>query len=60
VKGLFVAGDWTDTAVPCSMESAARSAALTAEAILGSDHALPPPETYGLVGLLRSRRKTKK
>lgn len=60
VDGLFVAGDWTDTAVPCSMESAARSAALAAEAILGEAHAVPAPETYGLVGLLRSRRKTKK
>jgi 15-cis-phytoene desaturase len=55
VSGLLVAGDWTDTALPCSMESAARSAALAAEAILGHELALPAPETYGLVGLLRRR-----
>jgi len=55
VAGLLLAGDWTDTAVPCSMESAARSAALAAEAILGRPLALPAPETCGLVGLLRRR-----
>jgi 15-cis-phytoene desaturase len=54
-SGLYLAGDWTDTALPCSMESAARSAALAAEAILGGTLALPAPETYGLVGLLRAR-----
>ncbi|GAB3761578.1 FAD-dependent oxidoreductase [Ramlibacter monticola] len=56
VTGLLLAGDWTDTALPCSMESAARSAALAAEVILQRTIALAPPETYGLVGLLRSRR----
>jgi uncharacterized protein with NAD-binding domain and iron-sulfur cluster len=55
VTGLLVAGDWTDTAVPCSMESAARSAALAAEVVLGGTLALPAPETHGLVGLLRKR-----
>ena len=55
VAGLLLAGDWTDTAVPCSMESAARSAALACEAVLGPGHALPAPETCGLVGLLRRR-----
>lgn len=53
VQGLLLAADWTDTAVPCSMESAARSAALACDAVLGTASALPPPETYGLVGLLR-------
>jgi len=57
VAGLLLAGDWTDTAVPCSMESAARSAALAAQAILGRPLALPAPETYGLVGLLRARTR---
>jgi len=33
--GLFLAGDWTRTALPSSMESAARSGFLAAEAILG-------------------------
>ena len=55
VQGLLVAGDWTDTAVPCSMESAARSAALAVEAVLGPGVAVPAPETGGLVGLLRKR-----
>jgi 15-cis-phytoene desaturase len=34
VPGLFLAGDWTRTALPSSMESAARSGFLAAEAIL--------------------------
>ena len=59
--GLWIAGDWTATGLPCSMESAARSAALAAEAIaasLGRHVRLvqPLPETQGLVGLLRRRR----
>jgi uncharacterized protein with NAD-binding domain and iron-sulfur cluster len=56
LRGLFLAGDWTDTAVPCSMESAARSAALAADAILGGSRALPAPETWGLPGLLRRKQ----
>jgi 15-cis-phytoene desaturase len=60
VEGLFLAADWVDTAIPCSMESAARAASLAADAILGTSNTMPPPQTYGLVGLLRSRRKTKK
>ena len=52
VRGLWLAGDWTATAVPCSMESAARSGALAAEAAalqLGRTLRLakPPPETTG-------------
>lgn len=58
VRGLWLAGDWTATAVPCSMESAARSAAVAAEAVaahLGRSLRLvkPPPETTGLVAALR-------
>ncbi|WP_427913232.1 hydroxysqualene dehydroxylase [Ramlibacter sp. MMS24-I3-19] len=58
VEGLCVAGDWTDTALPCSMESAARSGALAAEAVLedlGREVriAIDAPDTRGLVGLLR-------
>jgi uncharacterized protein with NAD-binding domain and iron-sulfur cluster len=58
--GLWVAGDWTDTALPFSMESAARSGALAAEGVLadlGREQriAIDPPETTGLVGLLRHR-----
>jgi uncharacterized protein with NAD-binding domain and iron-sulfur cluster len=60
VHGLLLAGDWTATAVPCSMESAARSGALAAEAVaqgLGRTLrvAKPAPETTGLVALLRER-----
>lgn len=62
VDGLWLAGDWTDTAVPCSMESAARSGALAAEAVLDDlgRHlriAIDAPETRGLVGLLRRGRR---
>lgn len=60
VPGLWLAGDWTATAVPCSMESAARSGALAAEAAaarLGRRLRLarPPPETVGAAALLRVR-----
>ena len=62
VDGLWVAGDWTDTSLPCSMESAARSGALAAEAVLDDlgrqlRIAIDPPETRGLVGLLRHRQR---
>jgi hypothetical protein len=58
--GLWIAGDWTDTQLPCSMESAARSGALAAEAVLDKDGresklAIAAPETRGLIGLLRRR-----
>jgi 15-cis-phytoene desaturase len=61
VDGLWIAGDWTRTALPCSMESAARSGALAAEALLAHAGRTPPriaidaPDTRGLVGLLRKR-----
>ncbi|MFD1581273.1 hydroxysqualene dehydroxylase [Ramlibacter ginsenosidimutans] len=55
VRGLFLASDWCDTGVPCSMESAARAAALAVGGIVGATLALPPPETYGFAGLLRER-----
>lgn len=56
--GLWLAGDWTRTALPCSMESAARSGALAAEAVAASfgktlQRALPVPDTTGLMALLR-------
>lgn len=58
LEGLWLAGDWTDTAIPCSMESAARSGALAAQAVLDglgrpARLAIDPPETYGLCGLVR-------
>jgi hypothetical protein len=62
VPGLWLAGDWTATSLPCSMESAARSGALAAEAVAAAQGhplrvALPAPETQGLPGLLRRRRR---
>lgn len=61
VARLWLAGDWTATALPCSMESAARSGSLAAEAValmLGRTLrvAKPAPETTGLVALLRDRQ----
>lgn len=58
VPGLWLAGDWIATALPCSMESAARAGALAAEAVLAQVGrprrlALPPPETGGAVAWLR-------
>lgn len=58
VPGLFLAGDWTRTGLPCCMEGATRSGALAAEAVLAAMGvtariALPVPETRGLAGLLR-------
>ncbi|KQT13553.1 hydroxysqualene dehydroxylase [Ramlibacter sp. Leaf400] len=60
VDGLWVAGDWTDTSVPCSMESAARSGALAAEAVLEAAGrpqklAIAAPDTRGFVRLFRAR-----
>lgn len=59
VRGLWLAGDWTDTALPCSMESAARSGALAAEAVLDAagrprQLSIEAPDTRGLVRLLRA------
>ncbi|WP_157268656.1 hydroxysqualene dehydroxylase [Azohydromonas aeria] len=56
--GLWLAGDWTRTALPASMESAARSAALAAEGVAAAlgrplQLALPVPETTGVMALLR-------
>jgi 15-cis-phytoene desaturase len=61
VHGLYVAGDWTRTALPESMESAVRSGRLAAEAVLedvGRPRriAIDPPATTGLAGVLRRTR----
>jgi uncharacterized protein with NAD-binding domain and iron-sulfur cluster len=37
VGGMFLAGDWTATGWPATMEGAVRSGYLAAEAILGAD-----------------------
>ena len=51
--GLYLAGDWTRTALPSSMESAACSGFLAAGEILGRPLALPTRPTEGLAGLVR-------
>ena len=61
VRGLFLAGDWTDTGLPCSMESAVRSGSLAAEAVLsaagrGVKLAREVAITRGLVRLIPARR----
>ncbi|HJV61725.1 MAG TPA: FAD-dependent oxidoreductase, partial [Albitalea sp.] len=60
LHGVWIAGDWTRTALPASMESAARSGRLAAEQVaarLGRALAIskPPPETTGAIALLRHR-----
>jgi len=56
VKGLFLAGDWTDTGWPATMEGAVRSGYLAAEAVLraaGTPQQFLQPElgADGLVSL---------
>ena len=58
VPGLYLAGDWTRTGLPCCMKGATRSGALAAEAVLAAQGvrariAHPVPATRGLAGLLR-------
>jgi 15-cis-phytoene desaturase len=57
IPGLVLAGDWIQTHLPCSMESAVRSGWLAAEQVLadaGSPRqlALPPRPFDGLAGLV--------
>jgi squalene-associated FAD-dependent desaturase len=56
VRGLFLAGDWTDTGWPATMEGAVRSGYLAAEAVLrvaGTPQRFLQPDLApdGLVGL---------
>ena len=56
VQGLFLAGDWTDTGWPATMEGAVRSGYLAAEAVLrkeGRPHKFVQPDLSpdGLVAL---------
>jgi squalene-associated FAD-dependent desaturase len=56
VRGMFLAGDWTDTGWPATMEGAVRSGYLAAEAVLraaGSPQRFLQPDlpSDGLVGL---------
>ena len=57
-RGVFLAGDWTHTRLPSSMESAVRSGFLAAEAVLAElgrarQLAFAPRPTDGLAGLVR-------
>jgi uncharacterized protein with NAD-binding domain and iron-sulfur cluster len=63
ITNLFLAGDWTRTHLPASMESAARSGLLAAEAIhraLGRPRQLArqPKPTSGLTGWIQRRRSS--
>lgn len=56
VGGLYLAGDWIDTGLPCSMEGAVRGGLLAAEALLAARNrperlALDVPKTRGLLAL---------
>lgn len=59
LPGLYLAGDWTRTGLPSSMESAARSGWLAAEAVLRdrgveASLALPARRTWGVIGAARA------
>jgi 15-cis-phytoene desaturase len=63
IDGLFLAGDWTRTGLPASMEGAVRSGWLAAEAVTARMRwprsiARPVPETTGIAGLLRRRSRS--
>ena len=56
VRGMFLAGDWTDTGWPATMEGAVRSGYLAAEAVLraaGTPKTILQPDlpADGLVGM---------
>jgi len=51
--GLFLAGDWTATGWPATMEGAARSGYLAAEAVTGKDFLKADLEATGLMRVLR-------
>ena len=58
IPGAFLAGDWTRTSMPSSMESAARSGFLAAEAVLADEArhesiALPSRPNDGFAGLVQ-------
>lgn len=57
IENLYLAGDWIDTGLPPSMESAVRSGYLAAEAVLERferprDIAIAPPAAEGLIRLV--------
>jgi squalene-associated FAD-dependent desaturase len=59
-EDIFLAGDWTDTGLPCSMESAARSGYLAAEAVLARENrttalAIAPRPYDAIAGWIQRR-----
>lgn len=59
MPGLVLAGDWTRTHMPCTMESAVKSGFLAAEAVLHARGeratlALPPRPYDGIAGMVRA------
>jgi 15-cis-phytoene desaturase len=59
IQGLMLAGDWTDTALPASMESAVHSGFAAAEAVLQLHGAprrlvLPKRSPEGIAGLVHT------
>lgn len=61
VSGFFLAGDWVNTGLPGSMESAARSGWMAAEQVLAAlgrpvELAEPLPKLTGLAALLGKRQ----
>ncbi len=62
VRGLFLAGDWTATGWPSTMEGAVRSGYLAAEAVLASEgqprnFLRPELPAQGFASLARNRQK---
>ena len=62
--GVFLAGDWTRTRLPCSMESAVRSGFLAAEACLahvGEQRSIAkePRPNDGLAGWMQRRGRAR-
>ena len=60
IGGLYLAGDWINTGLPCSMESAARAGWLAAESVLAAAGqpctlAQPLPQLTGLSQMLSKR-----
>lgn len=60
VPGLFLAGDWIRTHLPCTMEGAVKSGWMAAEAVLSAHGdiarlAIPARPYDGLAGLVRRR-----
>ncbi|SDE20025.1 15-cis-phytoene desaturase [Massilia sp. PDC64] len=56
LPGLVLAGDWTRTHMPCTMEGAVKSGMLAAEAVLGAPGTLATPSRLydGLAGIART------